>query len=192
MSRPKGDIRRDLLQLRDSLPAEIRKQKDERIRETLTCLPEFRSAQTVLLYASFRTEADTFGIMHTCLSEGKTLLLPRVVREDCSLRLYEIRDLSEVEPGYMGIPEPLPSDERLRDIGIADLVIVPGVGFDRSCNRLGYGKGFYDRLLTGREGKAVIGLAYAEQLLEALPSEPHDVRMDTIITDEEIINCHGH
>lgn len=192
MSRHKGAIRRELLLRRDSIAPETRRLKDSRIREALTSLPEFQSAGTVLLYASFRTEVDTFGIMSLCLSEGKLLLLPRVDRELTVLNLYEVRDLAELSPGYMTIPEPLLPEERRRQAQEADLIVVPGVAFDRGCNRLGYGKGFYDRLLQERNGRAVIALAYAEQVVDVLPSEPHDVRMDRIITDEEIIGCHGY
>ncbi|NTU41707.1 MAG: 5-formyltetrahydrofolate cyclo-ligase [Nitrospirales bacterium] len=187
MSRAKGEIRKEVLLRRDSLSQETRGLKDARIRTTLISLPEFREAGTVLLYASFRREADTLCIISHCLSIGKKVILPRVDRENTALILYEVRAMYELSRGYMGIPEPLLPEERRRDVTDSDLIVVPGVAFDRNCNRLGYGKGFYDRLLQDKGDRKVVALAYTDQILDALPAEPHDVQMDLVVTDEEVI-----
>ena len=93
-------------------------------------------------------------------------------------------------PGYFGVPEPPVSPDMVRDEGLPDLIVVPGVAFDRTCNRLGYGKGFYDKLLH-RKGCPAVAVAYEEQIAVSVPGESHDVRMNKIITDKGIITCLG-
>ncbi|NCO84597.1 MAG: 5-formyltetrahydrofolate cyclo-ligase, partial [Nitrospirae bacterium] len=94
--------------------------------------------------------------------------------------------------GYMGILEPSASKERLTGLDDMDLIIIPGAAFDASGNRLGYGAGFYDRLLTGmKKIIPVIAPAYEEQIVEKIPSEPHDVKVSKIVTDKRVIECEG-
>ncbi len=102
--------------------------------------------------------------------------------------LYEVKHMDELTPGYMGIPEPPQMDERLVGIDDADLVIIPGAGFDFAGNRLGYGAGYYDSLLSQRTRKIpVIALAYEEQIVDSIPAETHDVKVDMIVTDKRVI-----
>jgi len=102
--------------------------------------------------------------------------------------LHEIKDISELSPGYMGIPEPSLSGERLVRLDDIELVIIPGSAFDCSGNRLGYGGGYYDILLSeGKRKVPVIALAYEEQLVDLIPSEVHDVKVDIIVTDKQVI-----
>ncbi|MBI3593083.1 MAG: 5-formyltetrahydrofolate cyclo-ligase [Nitrospirae bacterium] len=186
----KNLIRKEVLSRRDSIKSEIRNDKDGKISRRLQGLYEFEKARAVLLYASFRSEVDTFNLLKYCLAGKKVAVLPRVdtVRND--LRLYKIMDMQELTTGYLGIPEPNIAEDREMDIEEMDLIVVPGVAFDLKCNRLGYGKGFYDRLLSQRKASA-IALAFEEQILESIPSESHDIKMDKIITDKRIIDCRG-
>jgi 5-formyltetrahydrofolate cyclo-ligase len=186
----KRGIRRDILRRRDAIDPAIRKTKDGRILDRLTALPAFKTAHTVLSYASFRSEVDTFGIMQYCLEHDKEVVLPRVEAASKTLHLYEVGSIDELAPGHWGIPEPPVSEGRRRDVGGLDLIIVPGAAFDKVCNRLGYGGGYYDRLLAQRKVPA-IALAYEEQVVSVLPVEPHDVRMDMIVTDVRILYCRG-
>ena len=104
------------------------------------------------------------------------------------LMLYEMKDMTALTEGYMGIPEPLAANERALSIDDIDLVIIPGAAFDPSGNRLGYGAGYYDILLAERKKKIpVIALAYEEQVVDSIPSEKHDVKVDVIITDQRVI-----
>ncbi|MCI0469074.1 MAG: 5-formyltetrahydrofolate cyclo-ligase [Nitrospirae bacterium] len=193
----KSAIREDALFRRDAIDAEVRGEKDRRIRERFAGLSEFKSAGVILLYASFRSEVDTFGIIELCLSSGKGVALPKVDRTSNLLRLYKIKNIEELSHGYFGIQEPLVDEGRIMDIDDFDLIIVPGVAFDEMCNRMGYGKGFYDKLLgnlrrTGNHGEGRgVALAYEEQIVKAIPAKPYDIKMDKIITDERIIECHG-
>jgi 5-formyltetrahydrofolate cyclo-ligase len=184
----KETLRREVLKKRDSLPPEIKAKKDAAIRKRLFALPEFIEVKTLLLYASFRSEVDTRKILDGSLSEGKRIMLPKVDKENRRLVLYEIAGLPELFPGFMGIPEPLGTEGRMRSIDMADLVILPGAAFDSGGNRLGYGAGYYDILLSERTKKTpLVALAYEEQIVDYVPAEKHDVKIDMIITDQRLI-----
>lgn len=180
-------LRKKLLEKRDSIPPSERKKKDVLIMQSLFNLHEFKTAKTILFYASFSTEVDTFNIIEESLKMGKNVLVPKVDKERHRLKLYEIKNLRELSTGYMGIPEPSLPDKRLRELNDADLIIIPGVGFDLSGNRLGYGAGYYDILLSDMKKVPFVALAYEEQLIDAIPSEMHDVKVDIIVTDEQVI-----
>jgi 5-formyltetrahydrofolate cyclo-ligase len=181
-------IRKEIIRKRDEIPVDVRFRKDAIIKNKLFTIPEFSSAKTVLFYASFRSEADTAGMIEGSLQAGKKVALPRVDKEKHFLMLYEIKDPGELSPGYMGIPEPLVPDDRLITIDEIDVIIIPGVAFDCSGNRLGYGAGYYDNLLSKRKKKIpVIAPAYEEQLIYSIPVEVHDVKVDVIVTDKRVV-----
>jgi len=181
-------LRKKVLERRDSIPPSLRKKKDILIKQKLFCLPEFKTAKAILFYASFRTEVDTTGMIEESLRMGKTVFVPKVDKIGHRLRLYEIKDLRELSPGYMGIPEPSSPDQRVREIKDVDLAIVPGACFDRFGNRLGYGAGYYDILFSDVKKKIpFIALAYEEQLMDSIPSERHDIKVDAIVTDDQVI-----
>lgn len=184
----KKAIRNKILTIRDQIPLDIRYKKDLRIRENLFSLPEFISAKTVLLYASFRSEVETLVVIRESLSMGKKVLLPKVDAKESQLVLYEVKNMDELASGYMGIPEPHLPDDRRTFIDEADLAIIPGAVFDLSGNRIGYGAGYYDVLLSKKtERMPVFALAYEEQLVNAVPAENHDIKVTAIVTDERVI-----
>ena len=130
------------------------------------------------------------GCLQDVVRLGKRLALPAVDPAHKELKIFEVRDISELVSGYMGIPEPEITGNReisLRDI---DIVIIPGAGFDIKGNRLGYGAGCYDRLLSA-SGKhlTTIALAFEEQIVERIPAESHDIKVDMIVTDKRVIRC---
>ncbi len=182
-------VRRELICRRDALTLVVRKVKDEIIIARLTALPEFIKARTILFYASFRSEVDTFELLRYSILNKKTVVLPRVDEQNTGLRLYEIHTMADLAPGCYGILEPLADEDRGVPDAAIDLVVVPGVAFDEHCNRLGYGKGYYDRLLAHKNAPA-LGLAYEEQILAHIPADAHDIKMDKIITDKRVIERH--
>lgn len=186
----KAKLRKETLERREAIPLPVRKVKDAAIAERLFALDTFRKSNIVLLYASFRSEVATEGIIRKALDMGKTVLLPKVFAEETTLKLFEIKSLDELKPGYMGIPEPEAVEENLREIESAGVVVVPGAAFDENGSRLGYGKGYYDRLLS-LDGPcpALVALAYEEQMLKNIPAEAHDMAVDIIVTDKRTINC---
>ncbi len=189
--RPKASLRKELLEKRDAIPPEVRRVKSRLIGDRLLTLDEIRNARTVFIFASFRSEVDTSGLIDRLLADGKRIVLPVVEREHHKLLLYEIRDSVELRPGYMGIPEPsVRTEDRHAEIGDIDAVVIPGAGFDLAGNRLGYGGGYYDRLLSGLERRIpVIAPAFEEQVADSVPSEPHDVGVDMIVTDRRVIRA---
>ena len=188
----KDRIRKEALGRRDAIPPAVKRIKDSLIKDMLLSLPEFERARTVLCYASFRSEVETVVIIRESVAGGKRVVLPKVDRGKRHLELYEVKDAGELSPGYMGIPEPSLRDERSVSIKNIDLVIMPGAVFDLSGNRLGYGGGYYDVLLAESVKETPkIALAYEEQVVDYIPSEKHDVKVDAIVTDKRIIRV-GH
>lgn len=196
-NKDKNLIRKEFLLRRDSLSVKIRRDKDKKIKEKLLGLSGFKESLKVLFYASFRSEVNTFDLIKHSIAEGKIVVLPKVNKESKELILYEIKDTIELSPGYFGILEPPADKNRKMDIREIEMVVVPGVAFDEQCGRLGYGKGFYDKLLSGisnwglpiRDRGLVVALAFEEQVVTLIPSERHDIKMDKIITDKRTIEC---
>ena len=151
-------------------------------------LPCFNSAKCVLLYASKGGEVHTDGIIRSALSLGKKVALPVTIKEGHVLELYEIKSIEELSEGAFGILEPARNPERRVQPEEVELVVVPGVSFDRRGHRIGYGLGYYDSLLKKVEG-CKVGLAYDMQIVGHVPDEPHDVAVDMIITQGETIRC---
>lgn len=173
---------------RDALGAAERAQADAAIRKRFTSLAEFKAARCVMLFASFRSEVDTNGIIADSLAAGKRVVLPKVLRGDGHLRLIEIKGLHDLAPGYMGIPEPQgASDVAPSEL---DLIAVPGAAFDTQGGRIGYGGGYYDRLLTSTSARTV-ALAYETQMMDRVPREGHDVLIKAIVTERRYIDCDG-
>lgn len=193
----KKRLREKLLRRRNTIPSALKVQKEASIEKRLFDLEEFKKAKSILLYVSFRSEVDTTRYLLDIIKLGKKLILPVVDSRHKVLKLYEVKDTSELEPGYMGIPEPGIKESRRCALKDIDIVVIPGTGFDLKGNRLGYGGGYYDRLLS-YESKQLAGvenhiptiaLAFEEQIGEEIPAEPHDIRVDMIITDERLISC---
>ena len=148
-------------------------------------MPEYKSAHTVLFFASFRTEVDTAPMIRRALTFGKRVVLPKV--EGAELALLEIADFdNDVAPGAWGIPEPRGSTSVTLDE--IDLIVVPGAVFDERGNRLGYGAGFYDKLLPAFK-KMTVALAFEIQIVSAVPVELHDVPIRKIITERRSIEA---
>jgi 5-formyltetrahydrofolate cyclo-ligase len=185
----KSALRKEILSKRDSIPPAVKKNKDRSIEARLFNLPEFSAAKTIFFFASFRSEVDTIGMIRMSLEAGKRVVLPRV--EGQNLGLYEIKSLGELGPGYMKIPEPsVLTDDRKITINDVDAVIIPGAAFDKNGNRIGYGGGFYDRLLAElQKPVAVIAPTYEEQVIESVPTDPHDKKVSIIVTDRREIRC---
>lgn len=186
----KALIRKEALLRRDLINGGLKKTKEDNIRVRLFELPAFKTARSILLYASFKSEVDTFSLISYCMSNGKATVLPKTNPGENNLDLYEIKAVEELAPGYFGVAEPFVSEDRRINMKDIDMIVVPGVAFDEQCNRLGYGKGFYDKLLSGKNSPA-FALAFEEQIVASLPCGPHDIKMNGIITDKRVISCHG-
>jgi 5-formyltetrahydrofolate cyclo-ligase len=180
----KRALRERVLAARDSMPPEIRAAASAAIGTALARREDFATASTVLLTLPFGSEWDSMPLLLTALERGKAVVLPRV---NATARTLELCRLSEpardVLPGYRGIPEPQ-SHCALIAADAIDWVLVPGVAFDPAGHRLGYGGGYYDRLLPQlRRDAARIAAGYEIQLVDRVPAGPHDVPVQTLATE---------
>jgi 5-formyltetrahydrofolate cyclo-ligase len=186
-SEAKAALRRAVLRRRAALPEEERALLSGRIVATILNLPTYKNADVVLAYASFGTELQTDELLWRVLNDGKVLVLPRV--EGSALGLYEVQDLtSDLAPGTWGIREPEPDRCPAVDRGGVGFALIPGVAFDRGGRRLGYGGGFYDRLLAGGlpDGTPLVSGAFEVQILDEVPTDPHDAPVDVVVTEREV------
>jgi 5-formyltetrahydrofolate cyclo-ligase len=181
-------LRRQILALRDAMPAALRAAASEAIASGIRAHPGFASARTVLLTLPFRNEWDTLPLVRDALAAGKTVAMPRVDAPTRMLVLHAVVDADRnVVAGYQGIPEPLPECPLVAREAI-DFVLVPGVAFDREGRRLGYGGGYYDRLLPQLAARAVrVAGAFDLQLVARVPAAPHDVAVDAIVTESGVL-----
>jgi 5-formyltetrahydrofolate cyclo-ligase len=179
----KTSLRKQIAEKRDGLSQEVRESKSREIWKRLYSLPEFHAAGVILFFASFRSEVDTLTMIRHVLAAGKRVFLPKVKGRD--LALFEIRDLDkDTTPGAWAIPEP--RETMPATIHEVDLMIVPGLAFDENGNRLGYGAGFYDRILPTFRGMTV-ALAFEEQIVRDVPVSIHDIPVKKIVTEKRVI-----
>lgn len=192
----KKRLREKLLNKRDAIPPAVKLAKEAAIENTLFSLDEIKSADSLLLYASFRSEVNTASYIDKILQAGKKLILPLVDKRHQVLKLYEVKHTDELKRGYMGIMEPGKLRDRKCTLKDIDLAVIPGTGFDIRGNRLGYGGGYYDKLLS-MESRDIadtghvttVAPAFEEQIVDDIPAEPHDIKVDIIITDRRVIRC---
>jgi 5-formyltetrahydrofolate cyclo-ligase len=184
----KRSVRLRVLAARDAWSAAERAAAAQAIVDRIIALPSFAAARTVQLTLPFRSEWDTLPLVRAALVAGKTVVLPRVDTGARVLVLHAIRDpVADVAAGCRGIPEPGLQCPVVAPAAI-DWVLVPGVAFDAAGRRLGYGGGFYDRLLPlFARGVARVAGAFALQLVARVPTAAHDLKVDTIVTELQTI-----
>lgn len=172
----KKELRKQIALLKIQQKSSASPQSAE-ILAALEAHPAFRAASTVLLYHSLKDEVDTHAFIRKW-SRKKRILLPVVVGDDLELRIYTGSE--DMTIGAYGIEEP--TGELFTDYAAIEFIAVPGVAFDRSGNRLGRGKGYYDRLLPRIPSAYKAGICFPYQLVEKVPAEAFDIRMDEVIT----------
>ena len=148
---------------------------------------EFKNAETLLFYISYDGEVFTHDMIKESFKE-KRILVPTSNKKDFSLTISEIKSWDDLETGSYEILEPKKENIKPIDLEKVDLIIVPGVAFDTNGNRLGHGKGYYDRLLKNLN-VIKIGLAFEFQIFEKISVNKHDKAVDIIITEKRIIKC---
>ena len=197
MSNGLTEIRQAKQELRERVRAERRAQADkdrlsERICRRLAGLPEYEQAATVLFFVGVRNEVRTQPFLIEACRSGKRVVVPYCVNG--LLQLFHLREVEELAPGTFGVLEPraelrnLP--EREVDVAEVDLIVVPGLAFDLGGGRIGYGKGYYDRLLhQSRCDTRFVALAFQCQVIGEIPMTDHDVFMHRIVTEEAVYDC---
>ena len=176
----KAEIRKETLKLRDKLPAGYRRKASAKIIRTLKAMPEWKEADAVYLYYNQGSEVETDKLLEETTKGDKLIFLPRVM-SDTEMLFLEFDSFYDLKKGKYGIYEPeLPYDlyEQL-----PNLIVVPCVAVDRCGNRIGHGKGYYDRRLSEFPDVTTVCLAYDCQIVDEFKTEDTDVRMDYIITE---------
>ena len=188
----KSGIRKNIIALREQLSPDSRAALSSTITARLLQLPEYRQAGAVLGYMNFGAEFASEFWIRQVLAEGKRLALPRVNHHTNQLDLYWVNDLeNHLAPGLWGIREPVVERcERLNTPNEVEFALLPGVAFSRNGARLGYGGGFFDKLLARMAHRpALAAAAFALQIVEHIPQETTDVKVGWIITEQETIAC---
>jgi len=157
-------------------------------------LPEYQQARTVLFYLDVRSEVRTRNDLDAALASGKKIVVPYCV--DGELELFHLTDPNELSVGMYRILEPRPELRSVEAHRVSvqeiDLIIVPGVAFDREGGRTGHGKGYYDKLLEhARPDTPLVALAFECQLFDRIPMQEHDVYMDKVITEKAVYAGRG-
>ena len=177
----KARLRRKLLDERDSLSLDFINVTSKQIQDNLRKVDFFRNAKSVGCYYSIGSEVRTQGILQEILNSGKALSLPKVEKNNLVFR--KIKSLSELEQGNFSVMEPKESCLTVKKIHV---IIVPAIALTREGYRLGYGYGYYDRYLSDKKSKT-IALTYSKQIVRGFPHSDRDVRINYIITEDEII-----
>jgi 5-formyltetrahydrofolate cyclo-ligase len=182
------ELRRRILARRDNLPASDRQRKSLAAADRLWQLDRLSLIHTLFIYVSFRSELETLPLIRRLLSAGKQVAVPLTRTSPPRLEAFLLGDPDrDLRPGYCSIPEPDPARLLRVEPATIEAVILPGSVFDRQGGRLGYGGGYYDRFLATAAPAALrIGLAFELQVVAAVPLEPHDERLDLLVTEEGV------
>ncbi|MGN0385745.1 MAG: 5-formyltetrahydrofolate cyclo-ligase [Lachnospiraceae bacterium] len=173
----KRNIRKQILHERDMLPKEQRILEEEYVTQKVLTHQWYLNATDFLVFKSYGSEISTEYMISRAFKDGKRVYLPRVLADGEHMEFFRMESPSDVENGYRGILEPKGKEmfqyEACKKEKV--LMIMPGVAFDQDGNRIGYGKGFYDRYLSKKEGLRTIAVAFRCQIVEKIEKDPHDI-----------------
>jgi 5-formyltetrahydrofolate cyclo-ligase len=184
----KAQLRDKLITLRTQIGRDFIEVASQSTFHLLQGNADYKKAKTVAAFASTKGEIDTYPLLEGILASGKKLALPHVSKVKSQLRFYEVTDLKKLSPGEFGIlcPEPVhavPMDK-------IDLMLVPGLAFDRKGFRLGFGKGYYDRALPQiRPDTISMGLCYSFQVVDQVPVTSHDIPVKALLHEKGLEYC---
>ena len=180
----KNQLKESILEKRNSLSKTEIIEKSKKIKDNLFNLKHYKNSKTIMFFVSFNSEAHTHEMIKESL-KNKTIIVPKVVHHE--LEPSVIIDFDNLMPSRFGILEPIETMKiAYKNI---DLVLVPGIAFDKEGHRIGYGFGYYDKFLTKVPKAIKIGLAFDFQVVEKIPKEMHDVPVDMIVTEERVVEC---
>lgn len=187
----KAELRRAAKEYRKGLSEDERMAKSLEIQKRLLTIEEFLKSQKVLLYVSLPDEVDTFLLLEKLLDDAQKEVYCPVTKGE-EMEFYRVKSLSELKEGRFHVYEPTPSpDRKLNPAGDDKIcMILPGLMFDRQGNRLGYGKGYYDRYvekLLKHSSFPRIGLTYDVMLQDEIPAEQTDCKADFLVTETNVL-----
>lgn len=187
----KREIRKKVQEERDSLSPRERTGHSGVVLDRLFSLEEFRVANTIFFFISFRSEVDTVPMIKRALAEGKRVCLPYTYTDSKQMVASHVLDFeNDLEPGNYDIMEPRPESVRPIPPEEIDIIIMPGVAFDADGRRLGYGGGYYDRFLNHcRPDCLRVAPCFDLQVIDEVPCADHDHTIHMIVTEKRVINC---
>jgi 5-formyltetrahydrofolate cyclo-ligase len=185
----KAALRREMIARRDAIPAAERERIAEALTDQLLALPEYAAARSVLATMSIGSEWSTLGFLEQAHEDGKVVVLPRLTAPPRHLELHAVQDLERhLIPGVWDIPEPDPARCERVELRDVDFAVVPALAVDPLGYRLGYGAGYFDRLLAGRGARPLCVAALpAAFMVERLPHEAHDVPVDRLLHEGGLV-----
>jgi 5-formyltetrahydrofolate cyclo-ligase len=184
----KKELRKNLRKKRSEFPEETRLAYSRKIADMLFETNAYRSAKTLLVFISTPIEVDTSPIIKKALADGKNVAAPISNSADSTMEFYIFHDEGDLKAGAFGILEPDKNSQQVTEFSDA-ICIVPGLSFDRRGQRLGFGRGFYDRFLSDFDGVSC-GVCFDEFVCDELPVEPTDIPVNLVVTQTEIIRQH--
>jgi 5-formyltetrahydrofolate cyclo-ligase len=193
MKEMKGALRSEMIARRDALPQAERERLAGAFTRLLVAMPEYAAARSVLATMGIGSEWNTRAFLDRAHADGKAVVLPRLTPPPRRLALHRVDDLDrQLIPGVWDIPEPDPERCAAVTLGDVDFAIIPALAIDRSGYRLGYGAGYFDKLLTGRGARPFCVTALPSPfVVESLPHEAHDVPVDLVIDERGIVAAPG-
>lgn len=186
----KKTLRKEMIQKRRGMKDEIWHEKSHDILERITTLNLLENADYVMIFMDFRKEVETKPIIEWLWHNNRQVVIPRVKKGSPILELCLIDSFADMDLSPLGILEPKASHDTFVKPDQIDFVFMPGVAFTESGERLGYGGGYYDQLIPLMKATVPkIALAFDLQIVDSLPVEDHDIRIDGIITESKFITC---
>ena len=173
----KKELRRSIRDRKRAMTEEEIVTRSEKLGKLFVQSEAYKNAKTIYGYLPYNQEVRTVPMLEQALRDGKKVAVPKVFGD--KMKFIWLTDLTQVEKGYAGIPEPV-ADGPVADDKTA-LVLMPGLAFDPEGHRIGYGGGFYDKFLAGEPGHPTIALCYPFQVFPHLETEAHDLPVDTVI-----------
>ncbi len=174
----KNELRKEVRLRKKQYTANELKDLSQSIVRKLLGLSAIKEARTIMLYCSLPDEVYTMDLIHRLKKMGKDIVLP-VVTSDTEMELRRYESDNDLHTGYYNIPEPC--GEKYTETENIDVAIIPGMGFDKNGNRMGRGKGYYDRFLSGMKHIYKIGICFPFQIFDTIPTNRNDIPMDIVI-----------
>lgn len=185
----KQELRCEFLKIRRAAAPGQREQWNRRITELFADWPIYQQCRSVMFYVAMPDETATAGLIEDALHRGKQVYAPLLADQYGEMSAAVIGSLQDLVTGKYGLKMPPPDSATLAAGESIDLIVVPGVAFDRTGNRLGMGAGYYDRFFSRTRHAVRLGLAWECQVVAEAPCEPHDVRMHYLLTEAGLITC---
>lgn len=173
----KTELRRSIRAQKRAMTEDEINRRSEKLGQLFAASDAYKNAKTIYGYLPYNQEVRTVPMLEQALKDGKRVAVPKCYGDE--MKFIFLDDLSKVEKGYCGIPEPV-ADEPVADDETA-LVLMPGLAFDPQGHRIGYGGGFYDKFLAAEPSHPTLALCYDFQLLEHLETEDHDIPVDYVL-----------